>query len=107
MVRRIHRRKLHRRKIHIERRHTERGHTQIKDIYGVGTNIKGWNLYCKGNTRIRDYTEKEEGTNMGGEDIFMEGGGEIYSVRRLYGMGIKQKRARKYTWRGDTHGRVT
>ena len=79
--------------MHIERRHTERGHTRIKDTYGVRIHIKGWNLYGKGNTRIRDYTEKEKGTNMGGEDILMKGRGQTYKVKRVYGTGITQKRA--------------
>ena len=31
--------------------------------------------------------EEGKGENIGGEDILMEGGGEIYKVRRLYGTG--------------------
>lgn len=37
---------------------------------------------------IRDYTKKEKEINMRGEDILMEGRGEIYKVKRVYGMGI-------------------
>lgn len=73
---------------HVEKTHSERGHKRTKDTYGAGTHMKGWNIYGKGNTRIREYTAKGEGTNMGGEKILMEEVGEIYMVRRVYGTGI-------------------
>ncbi len=83
MVRRIHGWKLHWEKIHIERRHTQKGDIHKKKTHGVGTHIKGSNIYDKGNTRNRDYTEKGEGTNMGGEDILVEGGEEIYGKESI------------------------
>ena len=69
--------------------------------------MKGSNMYGKGNTRNRDYTEMGEGTNMGGEDILVEGRGEIYMIRRVYGTAITQKRAGGHTRRGNTHGEGT
>ncbi len=60
--------------------HIRRGYT-----YGEGY-IEEGTYKERGYTRRGDTYEKE--TNMGGEDILREGGGEIYKVRRIYGMGI-------------------
>ncbi len=37
---------------------------------------------------IKNYTKKEKKINMGGENILIERGGEIYKIKKVYKTGI-------------------
>ena len=76
------------------------------------THIVGWNLYSKGNTWNRDYTEKGEGSYIEWGDIWERRtywGGDIYGKGTTRNGNYTEKGEGTYTDKGDarkmdTHG---